>query len=141
MRIILPKNAILIGTQPDRKEQLDNCIASLDGVSYPVIISDCEGYEVGKFKELLKLTDVENFVFLQDSIEVKDQSIFDLCFSSQASVSLNEYPQSFGCYIGKFKRSVLEKMSLPHLETKLDIVNYEVKIDFYYKRFTKVEHI
>jgi hypothetical protein len=130
------KQAIVVGTRPDRKDQLKNCLNSLN-TSYDVLTVDCDGYEVGKIKWVLNNTDLDEFIFLQDTIEVKNPRFIDICFALPQSVSICNYPFLFGCYLGKYKRSVLEKMSLPEIKDKLGSVEYEMQIGLDYCRFEK----
>lgn len=128
-----PKQAVVIGTRPDRKEQLQNCLNSFT-TPYDILIADCDGYEVGKLKWVLKKTDVDEFIFLQDSVEVKDPKFIEMCFFLPQSVSICNYPFFFGCYLGKYKRSVLEKMDLPDIKNKKEAVEYEVQIGIDYAK-------
>lgn len=127
------KKAIVICTRPDRKEQLKNCWESIKS-PYLKIAVDCDGYEIGKIKWVLDHTDFEEFVFLQDSVEVKDNSVFDVCFSHNGGVSLCNYPMLLGCYLGKYERKVLEQMNLPDIKTKNEAVDYESRIATDYLR-------
>ena len=72
------KQIIVVGTRPDRIEQLTNCWNSIES-PYLKIAVDCNGYEVGKLRWVLKNTNADEFVFLQDSVEIKDNSIFKIC--------------------------------------------------------------
>jgi len=132
--ISFPKQVIVIGTRPDRKEQLSNCWDSIKS-PYLRIAVDCDGYEIGKIKWVLNHTDFDEFVFIQDSFEVRDNSIFDICFSHTGGVSLCNYPMLLGCYLGKYERKVLEKMSLPDIKTKAEAVDYESRIATEYLKY------
>ena len=134
------KQAIIIGTRPDRIEQLTNCWNSIES-PYLKIAVDCNGYEVGKLRWVLKNTNADEFVFLQDSVEIKDNSIFKICFSTNGSVSICNYPNQFGCYLGKYKRSVLEKIYLPDIKTKAESVNYESKFFIDYMKYEQPTQI
>ena len=93
------KQAIIIGTRPDRTKQFNNCWNSIKS-PYLKIAIDCDGYEIGKIKWVIDHTDIDDFVFLQDSVEIKDNTLFDVCFSTTHSVSICDYPNPFGCYLG-----------------------------------------
>jgi len=128
------KKAIIIGTRPGRKEQLQNCLSSII-TDVPILIVDCGGYEVGKLKWVLNNTDLDEFIFLQDSVEVKNPKFIDIAFALPQSVSICNYPRLFGCYLGKYKRLVLEKMNLPDIKDKLGSVEYEMQIGLDYSKF------
>ena len=132
--ISFPKQAIIIGTRPNRKEQLQNCWNSIKS-PYLRIAVDCDGYEIGKIKWVLEHTDFDEFVFLQDSIEIKDNSIFDFCFSYNGGVSLCKYPMLLGCYLGKYERKALEQMSLPNIKDKSEAVDYESRFATEYLKY------
>jgi hypothetical protein len=117
---------IIIGTRPDRKEQLQNCTSSISS-EFPYITVDCDGYEIGKIKWALEHTNFDEFVFLQDSTEIKDNNLFNKLKNTRRSVSFNNCPSLFGSYLGKYKRSVLEQMTLPLIRDKLGSVDYECK--------------
>jgi hypothetical protein len=130
------KQAIIIGTRPDRKEQLQNCLNSFT-TDHDILIADCDGYEIGKIKWVLNNTDIDEFVFLQDTIEVKNPKFIDICFALPQSVSICNYPFLFGCYLGKYKRSVLEKIDLPDIKDKREAVEYEMQLGLDYCRFER----
>lgn len=135
------KKVIVIGTRPDRTEQFKNCFDSLSGSKHHILKVDCDGYEIGKIKWVLDHTDIDEFVFLQDSVEIKDNSVFDICFSTTHSVSICDYPNPFGCYLGKYKRSVLEKIDLPDIKTKKESIDYERHFFIDYTRYEKLDQV
>lgn len=128
------KKVIVIGTRPDRTEQFKNCFDSLSGSKHHILKVDCDGYEIGKIKWVLDHTDIDEFVFLQDSVEIKDPKFIEMCFFLPQSVSICNYPFFFGCYLGKYKRSVLEKMDLPDIKNKKEAVEYEAQIGIDYAK-------
>ena len=134
------KQAIIIGTRQDRTEQFKNCWNSIKS-PYLRLAVDCDGYEVGKIKWVIDHTDIDEFIFLQDSVEIKDNTLFDVCFSTTHSVSICDYPNPFGCYLGKYKRSVLEKIYLPDIKTKAESVNYESKFFIDYMKYEQPTQI
>jgi hypothetical protein len=84
-----------------------------------------DGFEIGAIEATLSLTKWDEFILLQDTIEIKDQKIFDKLFEDYPgqSVSYNPY---FQMYLGKYRREVLEKMMpLPQVRTKIDAVREE----------------
>ena len=130
------KRAIIIGTRPDRTEQLRNCLDSIN-TNIPIITVDCDGYEVGKLKWVLDNTDLDEFIFLQDTVEVKNPKFIDIALALPQSVSICNHPSLFGCYLGKYKRAILEQMDLPEIKTKLQSVEYEMQIGLDYAKFEK----
>lgn len=140
------KQAIVIGTWPGAAEQLSVLLRSLDGCGYPiwivvnsaagapipwlaqlavrynVIVNAERGFELEAFRAILEQTDIDEFLFLQDSFEVIDQSFIDDVFARPESVALGP---TFFHYAGKWKRSVLETMEIPRVTSKYQSVHYE----------------
>lgn len=140
------KQAVVIGTWPGAAEQLDALLQSLDGCPYPIYVvintakqadplwvadlaeryhvltNDDKGYELEAFRAILERTDVDEFLFLQDSFEIIDGSFIGEVFARPDSVALGP---TFFHYAGKWKRSVLETMTIPVVRSKLDSVYWE----------------
>jgi hypothetical protein len=126
------KRAIVIGTQPDRTEQLSNCLKSIDS-EYPVYVIDCDGYEIAKIKLASSLFD--EFVFLQDTVEIKNNDLFKMCFDNPKSVSICNYPGLFGCYLGKYKSEIIKQLKTPDTLTKAQSVDLESYLGQLYSVF------
>jgi hypothetical protein len=140
------KQAVVIGTWPGAAEQLETLLRSLNGCRWPiyvvvnsarkadpiwlaelaehyyVFVNQDQGYELEAFRTILERTDIDEFLFLQDSFEVLDQSFIDDVFARPESVALGP---TFFHYAGKWKRSVLEKMVIPPSRSKIDSVRQE----------------
>lgn len=136
------KQGIVIGSHPGSRDQLDTLLASLKGTRWPVYVvmnnshGDIElpdwlagkfyrsaaGYELGAFKIVLDETDLDEFLFLQDSFEILDQSFIDDVFADPYSVALGP---TFFHYAGKWKRSVLGTMEIPVVHSKAESVHWE----------------
>jgi hypothetical protein len=137
----IAKQAIVIGTRQDRKDQLRNCLESIK-TNYPIVVVDCGNYELGKIEWVLKYCSFDEFIFLQDSIEIKDNHLFDKVFSIKGSVSICNYPRMFGCYLGKYKSHILKKLiddNQLNLTTvsKMDAINLEWILGDLYEKYEK----
>jgi len=123
--------AIIICATINRLEWLNNCLASFKGYNkYPIItlmVDEGKGY-IPDFLRTISAMNIEEFVLLQDSMEIKDPSVFDICFEDLkgTSVSLSKTPTFFGSTHGKFLTSVLNECSLNKLDNKYDDVLFEV---------------
>lgn len=115
---------IIIGSHPGSKF-LQNCLDSLQGMEAMVIIN--QGYEMGKIREAYFSTRFEEFLFLQDSVEIKDPSFIRELFEKFAgfSVSICSCPCMFGSYLGKYRREVLHSIPLTETPTKVQAVEAE----------------
>lgn len=140
------KRGVVIGTWFGSAEPLGLLLKSLTGCKYPVyvvvnnarladnlwlehlalhwnvITRDEIGYELGAFRAILDDTDLDEFLFLQDTFEVMDQSFIDVIFDRPESVALGP---TFFHYAGKWKRNVLEQMDIPVVTSKADSVHWE----------------
>lgn len=88
------------------------------------------------FLRTILTMNIEEFVILQDSMEIKDTKIFDLCFERWAgvSVSLSSTPAPFGSTHGKFIRSILLECDIPKISSKREDILYEVSFAEEYRR-------
>jgi hypothetical protein len=94
----------------------------LEGEVHEVFVNAAVGFELAAFRTVLDQTDVDEFLFLQDTFEVKDQSFIDVVFGCPDSVALGP---TFFHYAGKWKRSVLEQMDIPVVRTKHESIHWE----------------
>jgi hypothetical protein len=125
--------AIAIATTPDSKS-LGNLMKSMSGYDkYQILILSDFNYELGKIKFIYDHTNIEEFILLHDSCEVKDTSFIEDVFNNPLSVSFSCSPNNFGSYLGKYQRSVLSKMDIPIAKSKLDSVNYEETFNLEYE--------
>lgn len=84
-----------------------------------------DAYEIGAIEATLSLTKWEEFILLQDTIEIKDQKIFNILFENYQGKSVSYNPH-FQMYLGKYRREVLAKMlPLPQIRDKVEAVRQE----------------
>ena len=119
---------IIIGTHKG-SPWLENCLSSLFGTPWPLVVIENDGFELGKIAEAVARTNFKEFLFLPDSVEVKDRYWIQQALVEHAgvSVSVNRDPGPFGCYMGKYRRSVLQQVGIPQTLTKRDAVWLEVE--------------
>jgi len=129
-------NAVVIATTPGREELLANCLKSLTNYrSLPVIVvSDMVNYsyELGKIRFIYQHTDIENFLLLHDTCEIKDPSFIDQVFAYPDSVYLSNSPCPFGMYLGKYKRKVLKQLNIPIVSSLEGAIDQEIKFNCAY---------
>ena len=114
------RQIIYIATTPGRLDILQNCLASLkayDG-KYPICIESWYQYD---WFDFALHNDFDELLFLHDSIEVKDYSIFDLVFESHRgeSVSFTGLP-FFVMGLGKFLRKPYLASVFPNKNAYMD---------------------
>lgn len=152
------RRGIVITTSEATKEWLRDCLTSLAGCKYPVLIVSNGGY-YPESKDLTLPVDLavnewngfelggiargaesfDEFIHLMDTCVVKDQGMFDAMFEYPHSVCLTP---GFFSYLGKFKSDVLRAVGVPRIETKNEAVLKErwwtedyLKLDPGYKVF------
>lgn len=124
------EKVIIICTTINRTDWLKNCLDSFKGYNkYPIItlmINEGKGRFADFINEIKKLN-YDEFIILQDSMEIKDTNIFDICFNNPCSVSLSSVPEKFGNFHGKFIMSTFREVDVPEIKDKKDDVLFEIK--------------
>ena len=113
---------IVIGTTPNRENWLAQCLKS---IQRPVLILSDFNYELGKINWLYNNTSIERFMFLQDSIVIKDNNIFDL-LNETGSIALTNDPAPYGMYMGIYERKVLAQINIPMPQSKKESIEFEM---------------
>lgn len=117
-------NQIFIASSPGREHWVEQCSKSLGEIPHTVI---CDyGYELGKIRWIWQHTKFDRFLFLQDSVIIKDLSLIDMIFSYPKSVAISNCPVPFGMYLGVYSRETLDKTGVPKARTKEDAIRFEV---------------
>lgn len=81
-------------------------------------------WEVGGLEAMMALTDFDEWILIQDTLEIKDITIFDSMFNSYGkSVS---FGPGWHCYLGKYRREVLNQITLPVCLNKIDAIYHEL---------------
>ena len=114
---------IVIGTTPGREEWLQQCLAS---IQHPVLVLSDFTFELGKIKWVFENTKIQRFMFLQDSVVIKNQSLFDLLYKDKGSIALTNDPGMYGMYLGVYERNILEKIEIPLPKNKSESIAYEL---------------
>ena len=65
-------------------------------------------------------------MFLQDSVVVKDEKLFDLLYNDKGSIALTNDPSMFGMYMGIYERVHLSKIEIPIPKSKSEAIGYEI---------------
>lgn len=114
---------IIIGTTPGREEWLSQCLKSI--TKSVLVLSDFT-YELGKINWVFNNTKIDRFMFLQDSVVVKDEKLFDLLYNDKGSIALTNDPSMFGMYMGIYERVHLSKIEIPIPKSKSEAIGYEI---------------
>lgn len=92
-----------------------------------------DGYELGAIQATLDHTDWDEFILLQDTIEIKDQEVFRLMFTEYPGQSVSYNPH-FQMYLGKYRRDILKQISIPEVRTKVEAVRQEEQFAYAYQK-------
>lgn len=114
---------IVIATTPGRQDWLKQC---LNSISKPVLVLSDFTFELGKINWIFNNTKIDRFMFLQDSIIIKDEKIFELLYEDKGSIALTNDPCMYGMYMGVYERHVLEKVDIPIPKSKVESIQYEL---------------
>jgi hypothetical protein len=114
---------IVIATTPGREQWLQQCLASIE---QPVLVLSDFTFELGKINWIFNNTKIERFMFLQDSVVIKNQNLFDLLLKDKGSIALTNDPCMYGMYLGVYERHILEKIEIPIPKTKAESIAYEL---------------
>ena len=94
------KDIVVIGTSPGREFWVSDILSS---ISRPAIVVSDFGFELGKIRWVFENTNCERFLFLQDSVVIRDESLFDLLFESPGSSCIMCEPSCYGSYMGVYQ--------------------------------------
>lgn len=115
----------VISTTPKREMWLKDCLQSLG--ERPVMILSDYTFELGKIDFVMKHTNIERFLLLQDSVVFKDvEKFYENLSRYQGSVSINKCPTFYGSYMGVYERRVLSRMRIPVVKSKKEQVIFEI---------------
>jgi hypothetical protein len=92
--------------------------------NHKVIPIDGNRWEVGGLEAMLVFTGYQEWVMIQDTLEILDASIFQVMFDDFPGRSV-AYGPGWMCYLGKYRREVLLHFPLPTVLNKMDAVYYE----------------
>ena len=151
------KQGILIITWSGGQEQFETLIGSIPvDIGYPILVvvndgdnaswidpyisggleiikSPYDGYELGAIDLVLRNTDWDEFVVLQDTFEIKNPQIFYILLNVYAGSSIS-YGPYFQMYHGKFRREILEQIEFPIVKNKLEAIQHEFTFMYEYKK-------
>lgn len=116
----------VVATTPGRERWLAQCLASLFGRDV-LVVSLEHGFELGKIEWVYRNTNLERFLFLQDSVEVLSKGFWGRLEEFPSSVALLSDPGVYGSYMGVYERKVLDRFAgWPTVNTKAEAIIHEV---------------
>jgi hypothetical protein len=91
-------------------------------------------WEMGGLEAMMTFTDLDEWILIQDTLEIKDISIFDRMFSEEFDGRSVSYGPGWQCYLGKYRREVLSLILLPICLTKSDAIYHELGFPIIYDK-------
>lgn len=128
---------IVVTTHDTTANFLNDLLESLVGVDYPIVVwKNCKssnGFELSGIHLGMKLFD--EFLYLQDTVLIKDISIIYEIFSNKyKTISISLFPK-WSSYLGKYQSSILRRINIPMARNKFEAVNYEHKFTQEYIKY------
>jgi hypothetical protein len=80
----------------------------------------------GKIKWVYENTNIDRFIFLQDSIVIRDNDLLMSLFDTDGSSCIMCGPRCFGSYLGLYERNTLSQLDIPEISSKLEAVQQEI---------------
>jgi hypothetical protein len=102
-----------------------------EDLGFKIHFTNKSSYELGAIKHMATLNYVDEFFLLQDTVIIKDFSIFDYFFETKRNISIS-MGTNYGMYIGKYLNKYLRTLELPDISTKREAVKYESKFPLMY---------
>lgn len=115
---------VVIATTPKREAWLTDCLESMPNTKV-MVLSDFT-YELGKIRWLRDNTTLDRFLFLQDSVVIKDEAVIAAAFEQEGSVCFSTDPFMFGMYLGIYDMEVLRQIDIPIVTSKRQSIDYEI---------------
>lgn len=130
------KHGIAIVSHPENKDWMWNCLSGLDkSVPRVVVVNDGfkeapyyyekrkatgetfllrsdDGWELGALKTALEFTDWDEIFLMQDTVEVKDNSVWKTIFEDNELRDVSVFDR-YLCYLGKYIRGRLPPIEVP----------------------------
>lgn len=125
---------IVVNDSKNTPKEWSNRLYHLTGeMMWHIYEQPYDGFEVGAIRAALDKTKWEEFILLQDTIEIKDKNIFKVLFEEFKGQSV-AYNPHFQMYLGKYRRVILEQMTLPQVRNKIEAVREEEGFTREYQR-------
>lgn len=106
--------------------------------NYRTIPVEGNRWEVGGLEAMLIFTTYEEWVLIQDTLEIKDASIFDIMFDEKYDGKSLAFGPNWLCYLGKYRRQILTQFPVPVCLNKMDAFYYEHFLPRMYDTVAKV---
>jgi hypothetical protein len=114
----MARQAIVIIHHIGSKGWLEDCLDSID-TTYPIIITNHKGWCMNGIQKVIENTDYDEYCILNESMIVKDNSIWDIIFKEHKGKSV-QLGIDYTMFMGKFIKEHI--LPFPDVKTKRDDV-------------------
>lgn len=116
-----PKQAIVVIHHRDNSGVWLNDLLKTIKTDYPVLISNHEGFVMEGVRKMWETTTYEELFFMNESMIVKDNSVWDIVFHDHGgkSVCMSE---RYLMFFGKFRREMVNRLQFPEVHSKYEDV-------------------
>jgi len=118
------KQGIVVATSQGRESWVREI---LESITAPCLVLSMPGFELGKLEWVFNNTDLDRFIFLQDSLVIRDEEMFETLFATPGSSCIMCDPGHFGSYLGLYERTTLSEVGFPICHTKEDSIRNEIE--------------
>lgn len=112
--------AIVIVHHRSNSVWLQDCLNSIQ-TDYPVLLTNHDGWCMEGIKKIWQTTNYNELFFMNESMIVKDNSIWDIVFHQYGgkSVCMSE---RYLMFFGKFRREIVNRLQFPEVHSKYEDV-------------------
>jgi hypothetical protein len=114
------KQAIVIIHNRSNSPWLNNLLMSID-TDYPIIITNHNGWMMPAIEKAFRTTDFDELFFLNESMVVKDNSIWDIVFKDNEGRGIT-VGDNYLMFLGKYLRKYVEQTTFPVVTSKKEDV-------------------
>lgn len=116
----MPSQAIVVIHHRADSVWLNECLNSIQ-TNYPVLVSNHDGWVMEGVKKMWQTTKYDELFFMNESMIVKDNSVWDLVFNKYRNHSVM-MSERYLMFFGKFRRIMVDKLEFPAVHNKLEDV-------------------
>jgi hypothetical protein len=103
--------------------------------TYPIMITNHEGYQIDGLRKAFEQSPFEEIFFIQESMVVKDNSVWDLIFKGTEGYSVT-FNNDFQMFLAKYQRRIVNKIPFPTVTSRRqDIQEGEGYWNFLYRDY------
>jgi len=114
------KQAIVVIHNRGNSPWLNDLLTSID-TDYPVLITNHNGWMLPAIKKMFDTTDYDELFFLNESMIVKDNAIWDIVFKDYEGQGV-AIGDKYLMFLGKYLRKYVEQTHFPQVNSKRDDV-------------------